>query len=231
MEQTNLSKGFVIVASVDEKFFSSAVFCGESLREYYPDANITLFTEDRWITDSLYNTFNTVIGGAPHHKRAKLWALSQTPYDLTVYLDADIEIVHPDISKIFDCITETADIMITKIRPYNSKITKFPGGELVDHCGMFMYRKTPKVIKFMEQWWDLNQKQKTGEWRWDTKLYPEELRKWDQWAYWWLQNKTDYSITREYLPDDARWNFVNGYRQEELNGKPLVVYHHTVKSN
>lgn len=102
---------------------------------------------------------------------------------------------------------------------------------MVDHCGMFMYRKTPKVIKFMEQWWDLNQKQKTGEWRWDTKLYPEELRKWDQWAYWWLQNKTDYSITREYLPDDARWNFVNGYRQEELNGKPLVVYHHTVKSN
>jgi len=223
-----VKKGFVIVASLNEKFLLSAKYCCETLKDYWPEANVTLFTETAWVKDHLYHTFDTVVGGAPRNKRAKLWALSQTPYDLTVYLDADMEIMHEDIKTIFDQIDDETDLLITKIRPYNAKITKFPGGELIDHCGFFMYRSNDRTLEFMRQWWNLYQKQESGEWQWDNNLYPEELRQWDQWAYWWLQNKTDYVIRRKYFDEDARWNFVNGYIKTEVS-KPVIIYHHTVR--
>ena len=46
----------------------------------------------------------------------------------------------------------------------------------------------------MKQWWLLYCKQDEGKWNWDTDLYPEYLRKWDMWTYWWLQNKTEHKI-------------------------------------
>lgn len=206
----------------------SAKYCCETLKDYWPNAHVTLFTETDWIEDHLYQTFDNVIGGAPHNKRAKLWALSRTPYDLTVYLDADMEIMHEDIKTVFDQIDEETDLLLTKIRPYNAKITKFPGGELVDHCGFFMYRSNERTLEFMRQWWELHLKQECGDWKWDTNLYPEELRQWDQWAYWWLQNKTEYAIRRKYFDEDARWNFVNGYIKTEVTN-PVIIYHHTVR--
>ena len=130
-----------------------------SLKDYWPEAHATLYIPTEWYDPSLEDIFDNVVTGAPDHKRAKLWALDKSPYDLTVYLDADVEIVHEDISLIFDQMTDTADIMLTKIRGYNGKISVFPGGELVDHCGMFMYRNTDKVKEFMNQWWELYQKQ------------------------------------------------------------------------
>jgi len=27
---------------------------------------------------------------------------------------------------------------------------------------------------------------------------------------------------------DARWNFINGYHYEELQGQEIVLYHHTI---
>lgn len=223
-----MNNGFIIVASVEKKFLISAKYCAETLKEYYPSAKVTLFTESDWVSEDLYDIFDDVIGEAPNHIRAKLWALSKTPYDLTVYLDADCEIMSEDIKNIFEQIDDETDILLTKIRPYHGKIVYFPGGKLTDHCGLFLYRKNEKTIKFMEEWWKLYQKQISGIWNWDTNLYPEELRPWDQWTYWWLQNKTDFKINRKYFNDDARWNFVNGYKKTETE-KDIIIYHHTVR--
>ena len=223
------NNGFIYVASVHKQFLQGAIYSAISLKDNYPEAHITLYTIKEWITDDLYDVFdNIVYVGVPNHKRTKLWALSRTPYDNTVYLDADTEIQHEDISLIFDQYKNDADIMITKIRGYGTKISEFPGGSLTDHCGMFLYKKNNKTIRFMKEWYDLYLKQDTFEWTWDTDLYPELLRPWDQWTYWWLQNKTDYKIKREFLDDDVRWNFVRTYKRDETD-KPIVVYHHTIK--
>ena len=81
----------------------------------------------------------------------------------------------------------------------------------------------------MNEWWELYCKQHSGEWKWDTKLYPEYLRPWDMWTYWWLQNMTKYKIKRNYFSDpDARWNFVYVYKDEELKGKDAVIIHQPV---
>ena len=221
------NNGFIIVASLNKKFLTSAVYCANSLKDHWPEAQVTLFTESEWIEPHLYESFNSIIGGAPNSKRAKLWALDKSPYDITVYLDADMEIMSSEINTIFDYMTDTSDILMTRIRPYNGKISKFPGGELVDHCGFFMYNSKKHTQRFMTEWWNLYQKQESREWKWDTALYPEELRNWDQWTFWWLQNKTEYVISREYFPDDARWNFVNGYKYSETN-KDIIIYHHTI---
>ena len=223
------NNGFIYAASVHKQFLQGAIYSAISLKDNYPEAHITLYTIKEWITDDLYEVFdNIVYVDVPNHKRTKLWALSRTPYDNTVYLDADTEIQHEDIRLIFDQYKNDADIMITKIRGYGTKISEFPGGSLTDHCGMFLYKKNNKTIRFMKEWYDLYLKQDKFEWTWDTDLYPELLRPWDQWTYWWLQNKTDYKIKREFLDDDVRWNFVRTYKRDETD-KPIVVYHHTIK--
>lgn len=228
MAEKRKPNGFILVASKNKKYLTSAVFAAESLKEYWPEAKVSLFTQEDFYHKSLESVFDSINYDAPRNQRAKLWALDKTPYNITTYLDADVEIMHEDIKLIFDLIAPKTDILLTKIRPYNGKITKFPGGELTDHCGLFMYRSNKRTLEFMKQWWLLWQEQENKTWKWDTTLYPEALRPWDQWTYWWLQNKTTYKINHDYFPDDARWNFVNGYKSTETD-KPIVIYHHTVK--
>lgn len=226
--------GFIYVASLDKKYLKSAIYSAESLRDYYPEANITLYTHKDWIEGrDLSNLFdNIVTDDVPMHKRAKLWALDKTPYELTVYVDADMEIMSEEIQTIFDQMPEDKDILMTKIRPYAGAFVWFNDKKdegLEDHCGFFMYRNTPKVMAFMTEWWELYKKQATGEWQWDRETYPEKLRPWDQWTWWWLQNKTDLKLNHGYFIDDARWNFVNVYHNDEIPpGKDVIIYHHTL---
>lgn len=227
------NNGYLYVATLAKGYLRSATYSAISLKDYYPDANITIATQKEWITDDLYTVFDNVIEVSNHY-RAKLEALPKTPYDLTLYIDADTEIRHEDISKVFDEMTETADIMLTKIRDYASAEVYFPAGELRDHCGIMLYRNTPKVITFMEKWFEQYKYQKDGgeeNWPFDRKLYPSSLRYWDQFAFWWLQNKTEYAIVREYFNNDARWNFLWPYEEEgrfECEQDEIVIYHRTL---
>jgi len=225
------NNGFIYVASKYEEFINAARFSATSLKDYWPEADITLFTHSEWIKESDSKLFNTIITkDVPHHKRAKLWALDKTPYNLTCYIDCDTYIEHEDIKTIFDQHDTKSDITITRARRYAAAIEcKFKGGELTDHCGLFIYNNKSQTLKFMKQWWLLYCKQDKGEWKWDTDLYPEYLRKWDMWTYWWLQNKTEYKIKRSYFSKpDARWNFVYIYKDEELEGLKPVIYHQPV---
>ncbi len=221
--------GYIYAASKHQKYVTSALYSAGTLRDYHPEAHITLYTEEEFLDSSLLDVFdNVVTEGAPSSKRLKLWALARTPYEKTLYIDADSAIQHADISKVFDELGDR-DLMITKIRPYNGAFVYFPGGKLEDHCGVFLYNNKPHTIKFMQEWWNLWQKQESGEWKWDTSLYPDkELRPWDQWSYWWLMNKTDNDIDRGYFDNDARWNYVNGYI-DECKPEDIVIYHHTVR--
>jgi hypothetical protein len=46
---------------------------------------------------------------------------------------------------------------------------------------------------------------------------------------WRLLNLFDFGVKTGRFPDpDARWNFVVGYREEELQGQPRVIYHYTI---
>lgn len=205
-----------------------AINCAESILDFYPDANITLFTHEEWI-DSRCDIFDNVVKGVPANSRAKLWALSQSPYDKTFYLDAECEIVHEDISTVFDTL-EDDDMKMMRVRPYAGAVTKFPGGELIHHCGTFVYRNKKELYKFFDLWYDYYIKQQE-EWDLNPLMYPPHMLKpWDMFTFWRLLYLEGWNeeLKINFWKDDARWNF-HGLKEEELKA-PMVVNHRTTTS-
>jgi|TARA_B100000959_G_scaffold34553_2_gene32862 hypothetical protein len=215
--------GFIIIASQFYEYYEAAHMLIDSLLDYMPEANIALFAHDEWTKDDprcedLYMVHNVL-----SHTRAKLWALSKTPFDKTVYLDADTCVMHEDVSKMFDF---DSDLIFTNIRPYAGKIAKFIGGEMVLHGGVFGYQSTPKVLKFMDRWWELYHKQRKGTW-WPGVEPKERLVTWDQLTLWWLTENEYSDLNINIYEDDARFNFVHLYKEDECEGE-IVIWHYTL---
>lgn len=222
------TKGFVYVASVNKAYYNAAKKSAESLLEFYPEANITLFTHAEWVEESDYSIFQHIVtDNFPNHIRAKLWALSQTPYDLTLYIDCDTMIQDEDIANVFDYIGDH-DILFTRNRPYNSKITKLSDSEeMIYHCGLFLYRNNEQTKKLLDAWYLGYIKQNEPDW--DSSPYPNQVKKWDTFTMWYLLNKTEHQVkTGEFPQPDARWNYVIGYKEEELQGTDIVIFHYTI---
>lgn len=227
----NIRNGFLVVASQLEEYVQSANYCGNSIKDNYPDAHVTLFIPKSMEHFVDRSAFDLIISeDVPNTVRTKLYALSKTPYtNLTVYVDADMECQHTDVSTIFDEMPDDKDILITKIRPYNGKISKWPKGEMIHHGGFFMYRNNPQTIAFMEKWWTDYIIQRAEPWPYNETEYPIHLQPWDQFTFWKLINIDKMDIRVGIFNDDARWNFVNGYRSNETS-KPIIFYHHTIPS-
>ena len=228
MQKQSQNNGFIIVASRKYVYYQMAIHCAETLKDFWPEAQITLFTHEDWV-DFQADIFDNVVTGIPIHKRAKLWALSKSPYDVTFYLDADAEIQHEDIKGAFDTLG-THDIAMAKVRPYCAATSSFPGGELIHHCGMFVYKKSHLLYDFFDQWWEFYKRQ-CEEWDLDPQLYPEaSLKPWDIFTFWRLLNLEGWNdlIDIGFWEEDARWNF-HGFDEKELNGKPVIIYHHSVR--
>mgnify|MGYP001148239259 FL=1 len=196
----------------------------DSLFDFMPEANIALFAHNEWTKDDPRCDNLYMVHDCPNHVRAKLWALSKTPFDKTVYLDADTCVMHEDASKMFDF---DSDLIFTNIRPYAGKIAKFIGGEMVLHGGVFGYQSTPKVLKFMDRWWELYHKQRKGTW-WPGVEPKERLVTWDQLTLWWLTENEYSDLDINIYKDDARFNFVYLYKENECEGE-IVVWHYTLQ--
>jgi hypothetical protein len=226
------NNGFVYVASLRRGYYRAAKNSALSLLDYWPEAKITLFTHAEWIEPGDEEIFENIItDGVPYHKRAKLWALDKTPYDLTVYMDCDTEVQHDDILKIFDQIPDDIDVIFTANRPYNAALTKLSDTEeMTEHCGLFVYRNNSQTLKLMGAWWGEYCKQ--NEPSYDRQHYPKEALQWDTFTMWRLLTYGDMGVKTGRFPDpDARWNFVIGYKQEELQGQEIVIYHYTLPSS
>lgn len=221
--------GIVIIASKEKKFYKAAIELAESIKLFWEDAHITLFVDTReWIEPEHREVVDWIVHhGVPKHIRAKLWALGNTPYKgKTCYVDADMTCQHEDISKVFEQLPDDLDLIFTKIRPYNAKLTKLTNTEeMTMHCGMFIYRNNPQTIKLMRSWygeylWQLDKKNDIGN-------YPDSARKWDTFTMWKLLTYGDTGVRwDENL--HVKWNFINGHKFEELEGEEIILYHFTL---
>jgi len=216
--------GYIIVASCNKAYYESAHQLIDSLFDNDPDAKIALFTHKEWFEgddrcDGLY-----LVKDCPKHKRAKLWALPQSPFDTTVYLDADAFVVHEDVTLMFDL--KDNDMMFTNIRSYSGAIDKFIGGQMVLHGGAFTY-DTKRCKKFLDEWWRLFQLQINNKW-WPKGIEPKHrLNGWDQFPLWWLTENNYDDIKIGIYEDDARFNFIRNYKEDECEGE-IVVWHYTI---
>ena len=226
------NNGFVYVASLRRGYYRAAKNSALSLLDFWPEAKITLFTHAEWVEEGDYEIFENIItDGVPYHKRAKLWALDKTPYNLTVYMDCDTEVQHEDIQKIFEQISDDEDVIFTANRPYNAALTKLSDTEeMTEHCGLFLYRNNPQTLRLMSAWWGEYCKQ--NEPGYDRKHYPKDAMQWDTFTMWRLLTYGDMGVKNGRFPDpDARWNFVIGYKEEELKVQEIVIYHYTLPSS
>lgn len=230
------NNGFMYAATCKEPYLHSAIYSAESLKDFYEQANITLYTEERWrhLAEKA-GVFNNIVTDCPYNQRTKLYMLDKTPYEKTFYIDADTEIMHEDIQFIFDELHINADVCITKIRDYSGAEVyltnnKNPNEKMIHHCGMFGYWNRSHILKFMSEWYKQYLYQSTKEFENEYPKYLKSVRQWDQFAWWFLLNESNHQIKIDIMNDDARWNFVNNYKKNEIKSD-IVIMHHTLRSD
>jgi len=227
------TKGYVTVATKRTQFLIGAQNLAESLLDHDEDANITLFTEQQFIDDpkcqQYFSSFEKVIATPSNTNREKMWGMANSPYDLTFYLDADIEIVHDDISNVFDLLDghDMAYVNLTKegarhFAEWNWGPNLYDDGwtgvpDHLAHCGgVALYdMRNPLVKEFMYDWYELFLKQRVGQWDPIEFKYIQKgnFRQWDQLTLWWLiYHSPKYkSLKWKFFDENYRWNYFTSF--------------------
>ena len=210
------SDGFLIVASRDHAFYDAAVRCAESIRDEWPEASICLATHEPWLDDRGRAVADDLIAPIPNHNRAKLWALPRSPYDRTLYVDADCHAVSPRIRDVFG-IEADAPWLATRNRAHCSKIVHFdaerkydepgPGRHTFEwHCGLFRYDR-PRCDAFLHDWLRVLLANRRSGFK-----YGPRIADWfDTAAFWQCFHEKDYGWTPQAFPaPDGIWNWIGG---------------------
>jgi hypothetical protein len=154
------SKGILYIAS-GEKYIQAAIQSAKSVLKHSPDLSTHLFAD--WDNynfhfDKSSYPFTSVDKVDNPHRRSKVDYLPLTPYDQTLYLDTDTTL-NADIRDMFR-VLERFDIALTHAmkRNIDYRLTewriKLPQAFPQYNGGVLLYRKTPEVIAFLEEWRD-----------------------------------------------------------------------------
>lgn len=228
------SKGFVLVASRKINFYRYAINLAESILDYYEDAKISLFCEPWMFEERHRELFDNVFECSDHY-RAKLEGMVRSPYDLTAYLDVDMEVEHEDINTIFDQLGDY-DVMFTELtddRDYVYAEREFdtPEGKAkFTLCGgIALFDNTKQIVKDFMHDWDILTKNQMND-HWWPEGYADSLKSWDQFSLWWLTTKVDKykDLKIGIFEDDLRWNYYNALNWAMTKTKkPIVLRHYS----
>jgi hypothetical protein len=238
MEPKEPSKGYLIVASRTKEFYKMGINLIRSLKEFHPKAQVCFVTEKLFCDGNESIADHLLYCGDNH--REKLWSLSQTPFDITMYIDADCEILHEDIQNAFEML-DGHDLMFTPLteeRAHYFKRSKWDNGRLELNGGVFVYDiQNPLIKDFMIDWNEYYQKQQSNMWWPDLKdgkpdyeKYPEDLGKWDQFTLWWLINKNPKykNVKLKLFEEDERWNWYCNFKESDnKSGKDIIIFHYS----
>lgn len=218
------SKGFVVVATKKKQFLIGAENLCQSILDFYEDAKITLFCEQKWIDDPecqvYFTDFDQVIATPGDHIREKMWGMANSPYDLSFYIDADCEVAHEDIEYSFDRLDGHDMVFVELQRKTKHHFAEWDwgDGELdhLTHCGgICLYdKRNPLVVDFMNDWYYNYKNQKIGKFEPEEyKTVPGSYREWDQLTLWYqLWHDPKYkSIKWKFFEDNYRWNYYTSF--------------------
>jgi len=155
------TQGILYIAA-GKKYINAAIRSAKSVLKYCPDLSTHLFAD--WQNYNCFSfdqnpyPFTTVeIIANPHH-RSKLDYLPLTPFDQTLYLDTDTTL-DADIREMFR-ILERFEIALNHAHRRNDSIRlapwriELPQAFPQHNGGVILYRRTPKVLRFLEEWRD-----------------------------------------------------------------------------
>lgn len=233
-----MNNGYVYVASMSRAFYKAAVLSADSLKDFYPDAKITLFTHPEFFEERDRKLFENVHLDAPYHSRAKMQGMSRTPYDKTLYIDADTQIRSEKIKDVFDILGKN-DIMFTKILPHVSKTTRIDDNNKLEyHGGIILYNNKPLTVDLIRSWFELYQYQRSTPWK-DSifSQFDKAMEPWDQFTIWYLLFKEPKfsKIKHDFFPDGGhQYNFIHLLEDpKDKKNKPFleleqIIYHYTL---
>lgn len=228
--------GFVYVASLSDAYYKAAVRSANSLRDYYPKANITLFTHKLFFNEKDRQFFDNVVFDIPVHRRAKMWGMARSPYEKTLYLDCDTEIRSERIKDVFDILDK--DIMFTKIIPHVSN-TRYidENNNLEYHGGVVLYNNKKLTVELINDWYDLYLKQVQID-DWSTSMFSQynvKMKPWDQFTIWYLLRQEKYKkIKHDFFPDGGHeFNYICLLEEDAEKNQPYkdleqIVFHYII---
>jgi hypothetical protein len=238
-----MNKGFIIVASRKNNFYIYAINLIESIKDFYPEAHITFVTEERFLDGREDIADNIIL--CDDHYRAKLWGMANSPYDITMYIDADMECEHEDIMTVWDNLGDNDMVFheLTEERSRYYSVRHFEvdyiekGGWFSLCGGVCLYRSSnPLVKEFMNEWYELYDKQQRGNWKPEcfTRIdeWDKNLKVFDQTTLWYMTEKMEKykDLKIGFFHDDIRWNYFTQYQYENLKSienKPVILRHYS----
>lgn len=150
----------ILYVATGEKYVHAAIRSANTVKVYMPEMGIHLFTDSQSFDEiglsrstSLFSSIATV---EDPHRRSKVDYMGHTPFDYTLYLDTDTAL-NADISSLFN-ILERFDIGLAHEHRRNTANSleqwraELPKAFPQFNSGVILYRKTPAVIKFLEEW-------------------------------------------------------------------------------
>jgi len=185
-------KGFIYVASKSYIYYELAIIACQSLKDCFPESNVTLFTHEKFV-DKRAEIFDNVIVEIPIHYRAKMWCMARTPYDRTIYIDVDSQVKRKKVKDMFNFLDDH-DMFFGKPEPYTVADIKWSHMDKAMtivppyHGALCGYKKSDIVIDFMQTWFDEYVKQYTQPWPYGDLHYPE-WKVFDMFTLWRMTSK------------------------------------------
>lgn len=225
-------KGFIYVATVRPFFYEVALHSLQTLKDFYPEANVTLFANEALIDDRA-KRFNKVYTNVPVHQRTKMWCLDKTPYDQTVYIDADTVVLHKDIRTIHDHLAD-CDMFFAPNPTWAcgsfewAYVSRDKEDTLDYQGGMFGYNKNDLVQDFTNTWFTEYCKQREQDWPYDPERYSREWQQFDMFTLWKITSNKFGGFDRfeklkiKQVPH--RWGVIMAAPKKFLDG-PIVIAH------
>lgn len=160
MKEQTPSKGILYIAT-GELYIRAAIRSAKSVLKCCPDLPTHLYADwenyDFKFGESSY-PFTGVDSVKDPHRRSKLDYLPQTPFEWTLYLDTDTTL-NTDIRDMFR-VLERFDIALAHAHKRNvpERLTPWrlvlPQAFPQYNSGVMLYRKTPAVMNFLDEWRD-----------------------------------------------------------------------------
>lgn len=142
----------VIYVTAGKKFAEAANASAKSLKYFKPTLATHLFSDVMLESGNYFDSFERIENP---HLRSKVDYIPRTPFEYTLFLDADTRIVK-DISEIFMLLSRF-DFVATHAhnRVSTDKLIwreKIPYAFPQLNSGVLLYRNNEKVVRFLEEW-------------------------------------------------------------------------------
>lgn len=150
----------VLYIATGRKYVLAAIRSAKTVQAHNPGLAIHLFTDaqnygDFRFADSPY-PFSTIEPIENPHRRSKVDYMPRTPFDRTLFLDTDTAVV-ADIRDMFR-VMERFDIALAHAIQRNTAMSlapwkiELPRAFPQFNSGVILFRKTPEVLQFMQDW-------------------------------------------------------------------------------